>query len=518
MSTLRANYLFVKRQRGAALMVMLVILIVGITTFLVSALSSSALQSERNKSTSDALAQAKDALIGNAASDPTLPGSLPCPDNHIIGTNSEGTADSLSGNNCPYYIGRLPWKSLRLPDLRDASGERLWYALSVNFRPQTLTPHSVNSETNGTLNLTGSLTANNVVAIIFAPGTPINTQSRGSVSANCATLNTSVPQTNCAENYLEGTNAALNTAASPNINFQADSSAAFNDQLITITSAQLFPPVEMRVAREAKNCLDGYAILNSYKYPWAADPADTFSFSKLNTLFGRLPKNQTPDSNVQNMIDALNAFQSVVTSCAAGTGSQASLISAGNQLENTADYVKDHQPTTPPITASVTTPAKTAGDLAKDSTVTCSDIQANPTGNSIQTNLNSATSALDAMSASLPWPASCTLFSSAYWHDWKNQVFYQVDTKYSPSGPGSGIPSLTINGTGNYNAIVVVSRSPVTGQAPRNPSNPGTYLEGANLHTNPAPATTFTNNSISSSDYKNVNDLVICLDGNLTCK
>ena len=30
--------------------------------------------------------------------------------------------------------GRLPWKTLAIPDLRDGAGERLWYAVSVRFK------------------------------------------------------------------------------------------------------------------------------------------------------------------------------------------------------------------------------------------------------------------------------------------------------------------------------------------------------------------------------------------------
>ena len=112
------------RQRGAALMLMLVIVVMGIAAALVGSLSTTALKNARQETTAVALAQAKDALIGRAVSDNNMPGSLPCPD-----TNDDGSAELLSGNDCPSYIGRLPWKTLDLPDLRDGSGERLWYAL-----------------------------------------------------------------------------------------------------------------------------------------------------------------------------------------------------------------------------------------------------------------------------------------------------------------------------------------------------------------------------------------------------
>src|SRR3989338_8627952 len=110
-------------QCGAALLVMLIIMIIGGMAYLVSSLNSSTLNVARGKVTADALKQAKEALIGRAVTDTTSPGSLPCPD-----ADGDGSADLFSGNNCPYYIGRLPWKTLGLSDLRDGSGEELWYA------------------------------------------------------------------------------------------------------------------------------------------------------------------------------------------------------------------------------------------------------------------------------------------------------------------------------------------------------------------------------------------------------
>jgi len=133
------------RQRGGALMILLVIIVAGLAAALISSLSITALENARKKTNFDVMAQAKDALIGRAVNDSSIPGSLPCPD-----TNNDGSAELLSGNNCPSYIGRLPWITLGLPDLRDASGERLWYALSPAFRDDN-SASPLNSNTKGTL-------------------------------------------------------------------------------------------------------------------------------------------------------------------------------------------------------------------------------------------------------------------------------------------------------------------------------------------------------------------------------
>ncbi len=494
------------KQLGAAMMVMLVILVVGIAAFLISALSSSALKSVRDQRTANVLAQAKDALIGNAAIDPTMPGSLPCPD-----INDDGSSEGVGGN-CTSNIGRLPWRTLGLPELRDSSGEHLWYTLSSNFR-NVPTSRPLNSETNGLLNVTSGSLLNNVIAIVFSPGSALTGQDRSSsaTTSSCTIGGVSnQPNNFCVQNYLEGSNGT----APPNLNFQSIASGiAFNDQLITITREQLFPSVEMRIAREAKTCLDDYAAVpaNGNKYPWAADPSDTFYSSKSGTLFGRLPKHVSIDGNVQNLVDAINSLQTEVTNCANGVGNQTMLASAGGGLTAAAVYVRDNT-TSPAIPAIVTTPAIAAGN----STVTCANIQSNPTGNAMQTKLNIAASALD-VSTTILWTPSCTLYATNnYWPDWINQIFYQVDTKYSPTGT-LGTPTITINGAGSYRSVVIMARSPILGQI-RVPSDPTQYLEGVNQHTNPTPSSTFTSNSISATDYRNVNDLVVCLDGNGICK
>ena len=294
------SHLRLHKQRGAVLMVMLVILIIGATAMLVSSLNSATLLSTRNNNTSGALAQAKEALIGRAVTDANLPGSLPCPD-----TNDDGIAESfvyvsaLGAYECPGYIGRLPWKTLGLPDLRDGSGEELWYALSPSFRDQTLSPpHSLNSDTLGQFNITGNGATSNVVAIVFSAGSVLSSLNQMRDSANQNTIT----------NYLEGnnaTNAALIAAditggtytnASTYTFISGASTTTFNDQMIVIAHDQLFQPVEMRIAREAKSCLDNYASSSANKYPWAAPVSDMSYTSTYNTYFGRLsaaPSNAT---------------------------------------------------------------------------------------------------------------------------------------------------------------------------------------------------------------------------------
>ena len=268
------------RQRGAALMVMLVIMIMGSAAFLVSSLSRSALQIERDQKTADALAQAKEALIGYAVTyaDNYPLGNLPCPD-----TDNDGTSDAGGSTECPQYIGRLPWKTIGLPDLRDAAGERLWYTLSRNVR-RYASVRPINSETTGTLNITGTYSANNQIAIVFAPGANVGSQSRsGSQTASCSTTRDTREENLCAANYLEGSNANPSPGATPNQSYQSsDTSISFNDQFISISRDHFFQQIEKRVGNEIKN------VLNTYYAAWGAYPfAAPFSDPSTSSFTGR---------------------------------------------------------------------------------------------------------------------------------------------------------------------------------------------------------------------------------------
>lgn len=273
-----------QQQRGAAFIVMLVVLVLGIATVLVASLSTAGLKIERDVKTTEALAQAKDALIGKSATYDDYPGSLPCPD-----TDDDGTSNAGGVTDCPQYIGRLPWKTLGLPDLRDAAGERLWYVLSRNVRRYD-SVRPLNSEVVGTLSITGTSPENNLLAIVFAPGSAIGGQRRSSTqSALCVTTNTSIPENRCAANYLEGSNDDLD----PNLAFQnANSAIEFNDQLISISHDQLFTTTEKRVANEIKNVLKTYYAAWG-AFPFAAtfaDPTNAANFKgSVGTYSGLIP-------------------------------------------------------------------------------------------------------------------------------------------------------------------------------------------------------------------------------------
>ena len=319
----------IKQQHGAAFIVMLVIMIMGVTAFLVSSLKSNALQIKRDEVTAEALAQAKEALMGYAVSvnltgGIARPGDLPCPD-----TNNDGVAEnscgSASGSNQAQRLGRLPWKTLGLSDLRDGNGERLWYAVSNNFKEKTHTicsspgqPGCLNSDTAGTItirspdgNLVFDASVNNgVAAIIISPGVVLQRTDKGSAQDR------SNAGVNLPENYLD---IAL---GEDNANFadgltdgfiqgpikDSSGNVILNDQFLVITQDNIMQPIQKRVASEVKLCLNEYAgiLQNRGRYPWAAplSPAPVSYADSSDGLFGRIP-DQTFDNTKNDSGDVM---------------------------------------------------------------------------------------------------------------------------------------------------------------------------------------------------------------------
>jgi type II secretory pathway pseudopilin PulG len=262
----------VRLQRGFALIAVLALAAL-ITAFLIaSALnrSSADVSNERDQRTMQALRQAKAALIAYAASeqlqlykgqDIKSPGALPCPD-----INNNGSSPGLCSGPASNLnrVGRLPYLTIGADDLRDATGERLWYAVSSNFWKNFGT-NIVNSDTPGLLTVTGDAPATNVVAIVFAPGAPVKDSTLPGQIQNRTGTNI-----NRAASYLENFQIGVNdytfaSAASP--------SDVINDRLLVITQGELMaavePAVAARIERDIKPQIQAYYSTFG-AYPYAA--------------------------------------------------------------------------------------------------------------------------------------------------------------------------------------------------------------------------------------------------------
>ncbi|MBL1141976.1 MAG: hypothetical protein HND53_08105 [Proteobacteria bacterium] len=260
-----------KSQQGAALLIFMLILVTAASYTLVRKLNAATKPYIRAQDTSRVLAEAKQALISYAVTYPDRinsnfgPGYLPCPDrdnNGIVGTGSPGGGACSSGGNTT--IGRFPWVTLKSNELKDSSGQHLWYVLSDNYRNNPkLEP--LNSETEGQLRIDidadGDIDVadiDDVVAIIIAPLEPINNQNRDPSETNIALE---------INNYLEADNSDFDT------DFVVSNLGNINDRLVYITRQELMEQVEKRVLGEVNQTLSNYFATYG-AYPWLSSFSD----------------------------------------------------------------------------------------------------------------------------------------------------------------------------------------------------------------------------------------------------
>jgi len=455
----------------AGIIALLMIIGVGVTILVYNLATPVKLSIERDRKTAEALAQAKAALIGYAVSvDLTgtkRPGDLPCPD-----INDNGDAGGSCSNAGGTTLGRLPWKTLGLPDLRDGDGERLWYAVSSNFKNNPRTSCTapgdagcLNSDARGTItvrNKDGTVVndgsnpnqyiPSGVIAVIIAPGRVLQRQGAASAQVRGCTVGvdcdadekctaspvTLTPKCNPV-NYLDvftgafGTEDNVDFAETGNVTngfvgsgtngfimgdiFDASGNLIVNDRVIVITYQDLMPLLERRVAKEAYNCMVSYAAASNGRYPWAASVTASASgdyASKQNERFGRIP-----DSFAETLVGVLSWPDAVV------------------------DLIC---PVTPAMCMSNSWPAPSAS------------------------------------------PA-CYIATGSWWLNWKEHVFYGVAQSYRPAAtvvvlpPAVTVPAPTAcDAALNYDCLVVTPPSSsdnkrfvvvVAGRALQTPMDPG---------------------------------------------
>lgn len=345
-----------RRQYGIALIALLALVSLVLVGTLLTFARGADRALERERITTEALAQAKQALIDFAVirgdrqievvctgSDCRRLGDLPCPD--LINTGNQPGASPGCGTS-DRRLGRLPWKTLGLPDLRDGYGERLWYALSSNFSWST---HSgctstnkatcTNSDTIGTITIRDnsgnvvydSTAATGVVAVIFSPGPPLVRQgASGPQDRSCrrgvgqdpkcdpangvfeCSNSLSEPWTLTAlcnpSNYLDSVDHDTLTTLPLGVQdnrtlFESTLTNGFisgpikdgsgstivNDRFVVITVQDIMPLIERRVALEVLRCMRLYAAANGNKYPWTSKGDDYAEDNDIDSsLFGRM--------------------------------------------------------------------------------------------------------------------------------------------------------------------------------------------------------------------------------------
>ena len=244
-----------RRQHGAALILLLVVLALGGTWYLITRIHTrSADFTARNRQHNAAvLAEAKRALIGYVAhqaavSGESNPGAFLCPE---APGNIGGANEGISAGNCSLSaVGRLPWKTIGIEKLSDASGEPLWYVVASGWaKPSAAANTVINSNCSDPASamtcFSGQLTvdgqANAAVALIIAPGPAMAVQATAGCSARNQARQAPAPTMNPLD-YLECYNTATSTFVT------TAPSTSFNDQVVKVTAAEVLPLIEGAIA------------------------------------------------------------------------------------------------------------------------------------------------------------------------------------------------------------------------------------------------------------------------------
>jgi hypothetical protein len=284
-----------RRQSGIAMLMMIFVIAIILTSLMLNTLNPVKIKTLKDKNTYFALTEAKAALIGWSARHITMPGSLPCTD-----ISNDGTAIN-AGSNCVAYIGRLPWRTLGIADVRDGEGECLWYALSPIYRNVIAVGNRSAANANQiNVNVLGSITVvnfdssanpipdNPVIAVIIAAGRPVGAQNRAFAAGGACGGNY------VAANYLDIFNLinnATGNAVGNNYTFiKGVDSATFNDRIITITANDLYRPIRQRMVKEIignNNTMDGVAdfYIDNGVYPCPAANATSAPDCSLTSGF-----------------------------------------------------------------------------------------------------------------------------------------------------------------------------------------------------------------------------------------
>lgn len=319
-SSFQKNLSF-RKQRGIALLLSFVVLILAAGYVLTSYLSPTSVKLARDKEYADILQLARETVVAFAVSTSGAgerPGNLPAPDvvadsaatKNYNGDSELGCFDQSKPGGLPLIIdhinvrclGRLPWRTFRLSGQafseNDATGTMPWYALSANLAFQKcleylnsdiLTfsytgficpvvdmslPTSLPYPWLTVRDARGAVLSNRVAVVIFVPGPALNGQTRppspnlagpnqylDTVSVTVTTVTADCPGPPCTFTF---SNADLD-----NDFIQADPSATFNDRLIYITIDELMAKIEQRAGQEIRAAVQRFH--DQYEsYPWLA--------------------------------------------------------------------------------------------------------------------------------------------------------------------------------------------------------------------------------------------------------
>ena len=314
-------------QRGAVLLTALTVtLLAGASVLLARPDTAAAVRAREAAATARALADARRALLGwsvgaglAGSGEEHVPGVLPFPDRNTDPNGYDGEADCVtSGLSDRHLIGRLARAGERSPcpirplgvEIRDGSGEALWYAVSrnlVNHRGGSAPDRPINPglldgvpaypwlrlvDASGSVLLASDGEPLEVAAVIIAPGPALPGQNRSgaapdpshyldAVTVNGVTYDNA--DSDGCRDAVAGAHAHTDCPGNtgeefilyPDSRGTADESGSFNDRIAYITAEELLRAAEARALGAMAVVLERYRS-NHGAYPWmapyAADP------------------------------------------------------------------------------------------------------------------------------------------------------------------------------------------------------------------------------------------------------
>jgi len=248
-------------------MVMLTLLaLLGLHLF-ITQLNGSQNQVERVQRTTSALAEAKQALIGDALAQTLLKDTvylrLPDLGTDGFGVPSEGSASANFAGNAKNLsvVGKFPAKTFATTPLRDQQEECLWYVVSGRFKITPKTDDALNWDTAGQIDIidgSGNTIATNLVGLIVSPGRPLDGQVRSLADPGYTQCGGNYDARNYLDaydnanaisgevNYFAGSTNNRVAANSNNKRLVMTDSEHFNDRFVFITTDDIFTPLIRR--------------------------------------------------------------------------------------------------------------------------------------------------------------------------------------------------------------------------------------------------------------------------------
>lgn len=300
------------RQRGAALLALLLVISLGGAWYLLTKLNAASgeVKAASQRYNAAVLNRVKRALIGHVAlqaakSGETDPGRLPCPE--APGNIGSGLDGATAGTcmSSPPAIGRFPWRTVGIEMPLDASGEPLWYVVASGWAlgSNLVINSNCTNDTTMTCN-TGLLTVDGVkdtVALIIAPGQAMNVAASAGCTARAQARSTPSPTINALD-YLECYNAVTPSFVT------TGPSGSFNDQVIKITAAELLPAIEAAIADRVTHEI-GPQMRTAYSGGiWPATPVLPYAVPFGNPTTNPANKFQGTSGTLQGLLPASYAF------------------------------------------------------------------------------------------------------------------------------------------------------------------------------------------------------------------